>query len=77
QLGIATEPLEQSRRALARSCLDWTERRPHLAGALPSQLLTMMVREGWVRRDPAGRALQVTKKGTVALLASFGLDVAG
>lgn len=77
RLGIEAEPLEQSRRALARACLDWTERRPHLAGALPSQLLTMMVREGWLRHDPTGRALQVTQKGTVALLAWFGVNVLG
>ncbi len=76
QLGIATEPLEQSRRAFARSCLDLTERRPHLAGALPSQLRTMMVREAWLCHDPTGRALQVTKKGAAALFTSFGLNVA-
>ncbi|MHB1577060.1 MAG: ArsR/SmtB family transcription factor [Candidatus Dormibacteria bacterium] len=76
RLGIATEPLEQSRRAFARSCLDWTERRPHLAGALPSQLLTMMVQEGWLCHEPAGRALQVTKKGAAALFTSFGLTLA-
>ena len=76
RLGIEAAPLEQSRRAFARSCLDWTERRPHLAGALPSQLLSMMVREGWLCHDPAGRALQVTKKGAAALFTAFRLNVA-
>lgn len=77
RLGIETAPLEQSRRVLARSCLDWTERRHHLAGALPSQLLTMMVQEGWLCRQPSGRALQVTPKGTAALIAVFGLELTG
>lgn len=77
RLGIEMAPLEQSRRVVARSCLDWTERRPHLAGALPSQLLTMMVQEGWMRRQPSGRAVLVTPKGTAALIAVLGLDLTG
>ncbi len=76
QLGIEAEGLGHGRRAFARFCLDWTERRPHLAGELPAQLLSMMLRDGWFRRDAAGRALQVTEKGTKALSATLGLDVA-
>jgi DNA-binding transcriptional ArsR family regulator len=75
RLGIDTAPLERSRRVLARSCLDWTERRSHLAGALPALLLATMLQEGWLRRQPPGRALQVTSKGTAALIAVFGLEL--
>ena len=48
------------RRPLARACADWTERRPHLAGALGAALLTAMLEKGWLKRRPDGRALNVT-----------------
>jgi DNA-binding transcriptional ArsR family regulator len=50
------------RRPLARPCTDWTERRPHLAGALGAALLTAMLDRGWLRRRPDGRALNVTAR---------------
>jgi DNA-binding transcriptional ArsR family regulator len=50
------------RRALARACEDWTERRPHLAGALGAALLTAMLERGWLQRRPDGRALNVTAR---------------
>ena len=49
-----------SRRPLARACTDWTERRPHLAGALGAALLAAMLDMGWLKRRPDGRALNVT-----------------
>ena len=48
------------RRPLARACADWTERRPHLAGALGAALLTAMLDKGWLKRRPDGRALNIT-----------------
>ena len=48
-----------SRRPLVRGCLDWTERRPHVAGRLGAHLLEVALAEGWVRRAPAGRGLVV------------------
>jgi DNA-binding transcriptional ArsR family regulator len=50
------------RRPLVRTCIDWTERRPHVAGALGAALLTAMLERGWVRRRPDGRALNVTPR---------------
>jgi DNA-binding transcriptional ArsR family regulator len=60
------------RRPLARPCLDWTERRPHLAGALGAAILRSLLQHDWVRRRPDGRALEVTRAGhaTLATLAS-------
>lgn len=57
------------RRPLALSCLDWTERRPHLAGALGAALLQSLLRRGCVRRRPDGCALRVTETGQEALAA--------
>ncbi|PTL59829.1 ArsR/SmtB family transcription factor [Paraconexibacter algicola] len=56
-------------RPLARACADWTERRPHLAGALGAALLDAALAQDWVRRRPDGRALTVTAAGAAALSA--------
>ncbi|MFE3461844.1 ArsR/SmtB family transcription factor [Nocardiopsis aegyptia] len=55
------------RRPLARACLDWTERRPHLAGAAGAALCAWVLDSGWCRRVGSGRALQVTDQGRTAL----------
>jgi DNA-binding transcriptional ArsR family regulator len=51
----------------AYPCLDWSERRDHLAGPLASALLQRFVAQGWLRRQPAERALLVTPTGRRAL----------
>jgi DNA-binding transcriptional ArsR family regulator len=66
-LGIELD-VRRGRPAL-RSCLDVTERRPHLAGAVGSALCAHALREGWVTRIPGGRALKVN--GAVQ---AFGLE---
>lgn len=52
---------------MARSCLDWTERRPHLAGRAGAALCAYVLEEGWCERIGSGRALRVTGKGRKAL----------
>ncbi len=60
-LGIDAGRLEASRRVLARSCIDWTQRRPHLAGAMPAALTTRFIELGWFRRSRShGRGLTAT-----------------
>lgn len=61
--GIEMEALQKSKRHLARRCLDWTERRPHISGALGAALLDYFLREKWVARCRGTRALQVTEIG--------------
>ncbi|RKQ93527.1 ArsR family transcriptional regulator [Solirubrobacter pauli] len=56
------------RRVLVRACPDWTERRPHVAGALGAALLDVALARDWVRRRDDGRALNVTAAGRCALL---------
>ena len=53
-----------TRRPLVRACTDWTERRPHLAGALGAALLDAMLEQGWLTRRPGGRALNLTARGS-------------
>jgi hypothetical protein len=48
--------------------VDWTERRPHVAGSLGAALLASMLERDWVQRRPDGRALNVTAAGREALL---------
>ncbi|MGW0931178.1 helix-turn-helix domain-containing protein [Streptomyces sp. NPDC002644] len=65
-----------TRRTLVRSCLDWTERRPHLAGTLGAALCTTSLERRWVRRIGSGRALAVTPEGAEAFHELLGADVA-
>jgi DNA-binding transcriptional ArsR family regulator len=59
---------------VAYPCLDWSERRDHLAGKLASGLLTHFIERGWLRRIGAERALELTPPGRVALAAVLALD---
>lgn len=63
-----------SRRVFCRPCLDWSERRPHLAGALGAALLSHALEQGWVQRLRDTRALAVTGAGERAFAAGFGLS---
>jgi DNA-binding transcriptional ArsR family regulator len=74
-LGIELAALRPSSRGLARRCLDWTERRHHLAGPLGGALLSRFVDLGWLRRDCGTRAVSVTGAGVAGLAHSLGLDV--
>jgi DNA-binding transcriptional ArsR family regulator len=77
-LGIELQRLRHGRRPLVRSCLDWTERRPHLAGAVGAALLTYALDREWLSRIPGQpRALRITDEGGDGLAAAFGLDPAG
>ncbi len=58
QLGIDLAALRASRRVFARSCVDWTDRRVHLAGALPAAITSMYIARGWLTQGP-GRSLHV------------------
>ena len=74
-LGIDAEGLRASRRPLARACLDWTERRDHLAGGLGAALLSSFRAQNWLRPRNAPRALRLTTTGRQALASHFDIDV--
>jgi hypothetical protein len=65
-----------ARRATARACLDWSERRPHVGGALGAALLDELLRRRWLRRHRDGRALTITGAGRAGLAVSFGVSLA-
>lgn len=71
-LGIATdtEPAEYPR---GRTCMDWSERRPHIGGALGSALLERLLASGWISRTKVPRALRVTLDGRRELERRLGL----
>ncbi|MCZ0206730.1 ArsR/SmtB family transcription factor [Streptomyces achromogenes] len=67
-------PLDLSgRRPLARACLDWTERRPHLAGASGAALCRRALEAGWCERVGSGRAVRITPVGEQVLSDLLGI----
>lgn len=63
ELGGLAQAQASGRPRMAYRCLDWSERRDHLAGALPKALLAQCLDQGWLRRHPGERALQLTPLG--------------
>lgn len=71
-IGVDLDVVARSRRSLAHPCLDWSERRHHLAGALGAGLLAAMTDRGWLSRHPASRAVVVTECGRSELTELLG-----
>ncbi|MBV2359003.1 ArsR family transcriptional regulator [Thalassococcus sp. CAU 1522] len=69
--GIDLDALARRRAPLCRACLDWSERRTHLAGSLGRAMLDRMFVLGWARRDPDSRAVHFTPPGARAFDAAF------
>jgi DNA-binding transcriptional ArsR family regulator len=63
QWGIHTPGLRQSRRAFARRCLDWTERKDHLAGAVGAAVCQKLMEFHWITRDERSRVVHVSRTG--------------
>jgi len=72
-LGIDLETTRTQRRRFAFACLDWSERRPHLGGALGAALLKVALKRKWVLADFDSRALAITNFGRRELLTRFGI----
>lgn len=73
EIGVDVGATLKLRRRFACSCLDWSERRPHLGGALGAALLSLMLQRSWVARDLDSRALSISKQGGLALQRLFGI----
>jgi len=72
-LGVDLVQTRTTRRRFAYECLDWSERKPHLAGALGAALLNVALKKRWVEQDLDSRALEVTKTGLRDLSTRFGI----
>jgi hypothetical protein len=72
-LGVDIDATRALRRRFACACLDWSERRPHIGGALGAALLKVALERRWVMQDLDSRALSVTSLGRREMLARFGL----
>lgn len=73
RVGVDADALRGSRRSFARRCLDWTERKPHLAGALGAALFSRLVALGWVVPLPRTRAVRITHRGAREMEDRFGI----
>ncbi|OKP67883.1 transcriptional regulator [Paenibacillus sp. P3E] len=71
RLGIQLDEVRKCRRAFAPKCLDWSERRYHLAGALGAAILQLLLERHWVNRLPRTRAIVITAEGKKGLAAAF------
>ena len=72
QWGVQPQAL-RGRRAFARPCLDWSERRHHLAGALGAAIASAFFARGWIVRIEGCRAVRLTKEGRRTLQRDLGL----
>jgi DNA-binding transcriptional ArsR family regulator len=71
--GVTVEALGAGRRPVCKACLDWSERRSHLGGALGKALLARIYAEGWARRLEGGRVVAFSAPGLAAFERSFGI----
>jgi len=76
-LGIAADALtgQGGHRPACRPCLDWSERRPHLAGAIGAALATHCFERHWIEHIRDSRAVRITTAGRAGLRSSFGIDL--
>ncbi|NUW45493.1 helix-turn-helix transcriptional regulator [Nonomuraea rhodomycinica] len=70
-LGVDVEGARRARRRFAPECLDWTERRAHLGGALGAAITAVLFERGWYVRGPVPRAVNLTDAGREGLAALF------
>lgn len=73
--GVDVGKARAARRAFARTCLDWSERRHHLAGALGAALLDRLLELRWIEREESSRAVRVTDPGRAGLREWLRLEV--
>jgi len=77
RFGVDVDRLEHRTRPLLRPCMDWSERRYHLAGSLGAALTSALVERRWIATREASRIVTVTKAGQAGLRDWLGIDVAG
>ena len=74
--GLNLLQLRRSRRHFAGTCIDWTQRRRHLNGALAAAITSRLFELGWIERGQRRRSVLVTTAGIEGLACAFGVDLA-
>ena len=74
-LGIGLAVAGKRHRIFCRPCLDWSERRPHLAGVVGTALATFAFEIGWIERIKDSRAVAITEAGYCGFSAAFGVTL--
>jgi DNA-binding transcriptional ArsR family regulator len=74
-LGADLASPAHSRRAFCRPCLDWSERRPHLAGRVGAAIARLAFEQDWIRRRPQVRSVELTEHGVLAFKTIFGAQI--
>jgi DNA-binding transcriptional ArsR family regulator len=77
EIGVDLTAIESARRPSLRACLDWTERRDHLAGGLGAAMASELIERGWIRRREASRVVTLTAAGSRGLKRWIGVEIAG
>jgi DNA-binding transcriptional ArsR family regulator len=75
RFGVALVPKPDSKRIFCKPCLDWSERRYHIAGHIGAELLRRCTELGWLERDRDSRAVHVTAAGHAGLRDVFGVHM--
>ena len=75
RLGVDIAGARKTGRHFARQCLDWSERRPHISGALGAAIADTFFKRGWAERLRRGRTVRLTDSGRRALTRDFGTSL--
>jgi DNA-binding transcriptional ArsR family regulator len=75
RLGLDLPALRRARRRFATACIDWTERRPHLGGALGAAIWAHCLESGWIIKQPGERSLIITSAGEQGFKDQFGIEI--
>jgi DNA-binding transcriptional ArsR family regulator len=75
-LGADLTSTARGRRIFCKPCLDWSERRYHIAGQVGAEICRLCLERGWLRRERDTRALRLTASGRHGLIGAFGVDLA-
>jgi len=76
EIGMDIAAARRGRRAFCRPCIDWSERRPHLAGAVGAALARHLFERHWIARVRDKRIVTITPKGRLGLVRTFGIELA-
>ena len=75
KVGIDIDTIQQKKRSFAHQCLDWSERKHHIAGALGASLLEIMIEKDWIRKKANTREVIITSTGKIELKNRLNLEV--